>query len=73
MTAVRLYATDHPALTISSRAKIEKQRNQMIADLGTGYAQSFEDYKYQSGVIAGLGSALSLIEEAEAELMEKNS
>ena len=71
-SAVRLYPLDHPALVLTTRRKIEAERENQILNLGGGLASSFDDYKYRAGIIEGLRLALILTEESEKELNQRN-
>lgn len=69
-SAVRLFAPDHPQLAITVRAKIDTARNDLIAELGAGYARTWDDYNRRAGIIEGLRVALDIITQTDNELAE---
>lgn len=70
-SAVRLFASDHPALAHTVRARLEKQRDDLISQVGTGYAQDWANYKYCVGTIQGLQDAIDICKQTESD-MEKS-
>lgn len=67
-SAVRLFAPEHPALTQALRATLEARRRELAAQIADGYAQSWEDYKYRSGRVAGLDEAIAVCADLEKKL-----
>ena len=68
MTALRLYAEDHPHLTNKLSAKIRKRMAELSGHVASGISADWPDYKHRTGVIAGLNEALELCEQTEADL-----
>ena len=67
-SAVRLFAPDHPALAVTVRARLEKQRENQIEQMATGYAQEWGDYKQRVGIVKGLDEAIQICLTVEQEL-----
>lgn len=67
-SAVRLYASDHPALAQTLSAKLRKACAEKIAEIGRGYASDWGDYQKRVGTIVGLEAALQLCAESEREI-----
>ena len=67
-SAVRLFAPDHPALAVTVRARLEKQRENQIEQMATGYAQEWGDYKQRVGIVKGLDEAIQICLNVEQEL-----
>jgi len=65
-TAVRLFASDHPALARTVKARLERRRLELIEQL-TG-AQDWADYKHRIGVIEGLREAAMHCDDVHKEL-----
>ena len=62
--AVRLYASDHPALTNTVRAKLVKRRVELFETTVLA-AQNWADFTERRGLIRGLDEAIALCEQAE--------
>lgn len=67
-SAIRLFAPDHPALAVTVRARLEKERNSQIEQMATGYAQDWGDYKQRVGIVKGLDEAIQICLNVEQEL-----
>ena len=67
-SAVRIFAPEHPNLARTLRAKLEKERAGLAANITDGLAQDWADYKHRAGVIKGIDAAIQLCINAESEL-----
>ena len=67
-TAVRFFSVEHPHLPRNLRAKLEQRCEQLVGQVGGGYASDWADYKERIGVIKGLIEAIAICEEVEKEL-----
>ena len=65
---VQFFTYDHPLLARTLKGKLELERRKLIDALGSSYAQDWPDYKYRTGVIAGLKEAIDLCIEEEKKL-----
>lgn len=63
--ALRLYAEDHPALARTLRAKLEKRRIELGAQIIAGSVQDWPDFKQRYGVLLGLKEAIEICAEEE--------
>ena len=58
----------HPFFHQELIRRIAKDRAEKAATLGERYAQTWEDYHYGCGVIAGLQAALDIADEIKREI-----
>ena len=68
-SAVRLYASDHPALTNTVRAKLMKRRAELIVGILES-TQDWPDFALRRGAIAGIDEAIAMCEQAEKDYRE---
>jgi hypothetical protein len=66
--ALRIYASDHPALARGLHAKLLKTAAEYAQQLATGCAQDWADYKQRIGVIRGLNEAAQMCESESQKL-----
>lgn len=59
------YALDHPLSARTIRQKIEKQRQELTAQINEGYAKDWPDYKLRVGQLEGLKLAVQICEDVE--------
>lgn len=67
-SAVRFYPTDHPALNITVKSRLEQLRREQQENLGSGIAADWPDYKYRCGQILGLSLAINMCNEVLEEM-----
>lgn len=67
-SAVRFFAGEHPHQPRNLRAKLEQRCEQLIVQVGGGYASDWADYKERIGTIKGLIEGIEICKEVEKEL-----
>ena len=68
-SSVQYFAPDHPRLTITVRAKLEKRRGDLLEQLLMPLTT--DDYNRRAGIIRGIDEAIQCCVETEDELKER--
>lgn len=68
---VRLYAADHPRLAANLFARLKRDRQLLIEDIGIGCCKDDADYRYLTGIVEGFRRALVLCDQIEKELNQR--
>lgn len=63
--ALSIFSTESPYELRNLRTKISSRMSQLAAQISSGSAQDWPDYKERVGVIKGLTEALNICEELE--------
>lgn len=66
----RIFALDHPQIARTLRARLEKRQIELAAQLATGNAEDYPDYRQRVGHIRGLKDAIDLCATIEAEYQQ---
>jgi hypothetical protein len=70
-STVAIYPLDHPRMARTLAGRIEKRRIELQAQLASGNAADWPDYKERVGAIRGLQEAIDIAKEIEQD-MERN-
>ena len=55
-------------LSRDAKAELEKLYQKRVESLATGYAQTFDEYRYNVGFLAGISAAVEVLEGVKGDL-----
>ena len=67
-SAIRLFASEHPALARTVRGKLEKRRAELATQVADGFANDWANYRERVGAIKGIDEAIQFCIEIENNL-----